>query len=57
MKTLWTFYISRIKGITLTAMLLIPFLLYFAARFGTGRQVMVLLVFMGLNMLVALKKG
>jgi hypothetical protein len=57
MKTLWTFYISRIKGITLAAMLLIPFLLYFAARFGTGRQVMVLLVFMGLNMLVALKKG
>lgn len=57
MKTLWAFYKNRIKGISLTAMLLIPFLLYVAARFGAGWQVMVLLFLMGLNMLVILKKG
>ncbi|BBO71038.1 hypothetical protein DSCA_49680 [Desulfosarcina alkanivorans] len=56
-KTIGAFYRNRIKGFSLTAMLVIPFLLYFAARFGAPWQVMALLAFMGLNMLVVLKKG
>lgn len=57
MKTLCALVKTRIKGLCLAVMLLIPFLLYFAARFGAGWQVNLLLVLMGLNMLVVLKKG
>jgi len=57
MKRIGAFYRNRIKGVSLAAMLVLPFLLYFATRFGASWQVMALLVFMGLNMLAVLKKG
>ena len=57
MKDFFDKYNKGLKNISLIGMMVLPFLLYFAARSDSPGIVNVLLGLMGLSMLLAMKVG